>query len=413
MYNPRTSHRLAATIFVSQSLFTSSQIAVFTMLAIMATELSGTESASGLPSSTMTFAQAFMAYPAGIMMGRFGRRFGLSFGYGLGALGALLGVAAILQGAFQFLLLSALLMGMGRASADQSRFAAGELYPANRRARMMGIIVFAGTVGAVAGPQLVPPVNDFMQSIGLNRNIGAWMIACVFYTLAMLITFLLLRPDPMTIGRQIAGDEERAKNETLTQPARPVRELFSLPMVQLAVLAMLISQTVMVVLMTMTPLYMKHHHHGDATRSMVLSAHTLGMFGLSFMTGYLIDRFGRIATLIMGALTLVGAALLAPLSTNEYVLAIASFLLGLGWNFGYVAGSSLLADTLQGAEKVRAQGVNDTLVAFAAGLGNVAAGPLFQHGGYFAVSIAGLGLTVIFIALIYKLSRPQFKAKVA
>jgi MFS family permease len=167
----------------------------------------------------------------------------------------------------------------------------------------------------------------------------------------------------------------------------------------------------MVILMVMTPLYMDQHHHGRDAISMVISMHTLGMFGLSPLTGYLIDRFGRVAMLQVGAFTLIVAALLAPLSTNQFVLAVALFLLGLGWNFGYVSGASLLADALQGKERARVQGVNDSLVFFVAGLGSLGSGQLFASGGYGAVSIAGMFLTIALVGMIFWLSRPHMQAE--
>jgi MFS family permease len=169
----------------------------------------------------------------------------------------------------------------------------------------------------------------------------------------------------------------------------------------------------MVVLMVMTPLHMDHLSHGRDAISMVIAAHTLGMFGLSALTGYLIDRFGRIPMLLAGALILILSALLAPLSANQFVLAAALFLLGLGWNFGYVAGSSLLADSLQGAERARVQGVNDSLVFFVAGFGSLGAGPLFATGGFAAVSMAGLLITLLLIAMIYWLTRPRLETRAA
>jgi MFS family permease len=186
--------------------------------------------------------------------------------------------------------------------------------------------------------------------------------------------------------------------------------LLTLPKVQLAIAASLISQTVMVVLMVMTPLYMDHHNHSRDSISLVIAAHTLGMFGLSAVTGYLIDRFGRIPMLIAGSMILIASALIAPISTDQYVLVVALFLLGLGWNFGYVAGSSLLADALQGAERAQVQGINDTVVFLAAGFGSVAAGPLFASSGYGGVSIAGIVLTMVLVGMIFWWGRPQVEA---
>jgi MFS family permease len=413
MYNRAISNRLFYTLFLSQSLYSAAQIAVVTLLAIVSVRLGGTESVAGLSSSVTTFSQALAAFPVALVMGRFGRRLGLSLGYAVCALGGLVGIIAILQGIFPLLLVSAALMGLSRGAGDQSRFAAGEMFPEAERARMIGRLVFAGTVGAVAGPLLVSPSGYIMESLGLHRDIGPWVGMCILCGIAALVTFLLLRPDPMTIARTLSNETENSVKNVGNQLVRPLATLLMLPHVQLGVLAVLISQTVMVVLMVMTPLYMEHLHHTRDSISLVISMHTLGMYGLSPLTGYLIDRFGRVRMLLIGALLFIIAAILAPAYTDQFILAAALFLLGLGWNFGYVSGSSLLADALQGEERARVQGVNDSLVFLAAGVGSLAAGPLFARGGYAAVSSAGLILTFILIALILRLSRPHLQPEAA
>jgi MFS family permease len=413
MYNSATSKRLLYLLFITQSLFSASQIAVFTLLAIVATRLSGSESLSGMPSSALIFAQAFAALPMALVMGRFGRRLGLTLGYLLAALGGLAGVIAILYETFPLLVLSAALFGIGRGSGEQSRFVAGEMFPEAERARMIGRIVFAGTIGAVTGPALVGPSGRLLLGYGFNADLGPWLAAFVLCTLAALLTLFLLRPDPSQIAQIIDQDEADAHRDEPERLARPLRVLLGLPMVQLAILATLISQTVMVVLMVMTPLHMDHHHHSRDNISLVISAHTLGMFGLSALTGYLIDRLGRIPMLVAGGVVLIASALLAPVSTNEFILAAALFLLGLGWNFGFVAGTSLLADSLYGKERTRVQGLNDSLVFFVAGLGSLSAGPLFASGGYVAVSTAGVVLTCVMIALTFWLARPRLKVSAA
>lgn len=392
-------------------MFSAAQIGVITLTTIVAARLAGSESGAGVPSSVTTFAQAFTAFPMALLMGRFGWRLGLSTGYTLVVLGGVFGVLAILSGTFPLLLVSAALLGMGRASSEQSRYAAGEMFPEAERARMIGRIVFAGTIGAIGGPLLVAPSGRIMASLGLDPDIGPWAAAALLCGLAALITFLFLRPDPATVARSIAAAEHEARPkevEDTPQVVRPLSALLMVPRVQLAILAVLISQTVMVVLMTMTPLHMEHYQHSREEISMVIALHTLGMFGLSPLTGYLIDRFGRIPMLFAAALTLAAAALLAPVSTHEYVLAFALFLLGLGWNFGYVSGASLLADTLKGKERARVQGVNDALVFLAAGFGSLGAGPLFERGGYELVSLAGLTLPLALIGFVWWLNRPQF-----
>ncbi len=403
-----TSNRLLNILFIAQSMFSASQIAVVTLVTIVAVRLAGTETAAGMPSSIQTFSQALTALPIALLMGRFGRRIGLTLGYGLGALGGLVGLAALATSSFPLLLASAALLGVSRGSADQGRFAAGEMFPESERARMIGRLVFAGTIGAIVGPALVSPSGRLLGSLGQNADMGPWAAAFILNTLSALLIFFLLRPDPMTIAQSITAAETHESEVKL--PVRPLSELLLLPKVQLAISAALIVQTVMVILMVMTPLYMDHNHHGRDNISLVIAMHTLGMYGLSAVTGYMIDRFGRIPMLYAGALVIILSALLSPLSTNQYILAAALFLLGLGWNFGYVASSSLLADTLRGAERARVQGINDSLVFLAAGFGSLAAGPLFANGGYGAVSNAGIVLTVAFIGLVWRLGRPRVDA---
>jgi len=410
MYKRSTSNRLLYTLFITQSLYTAAQISVFTLITIVAVRLMGTESVAGLPSATLTFSQALVALPLALLMGRFGRRLGLTLGFVAGALGGALGIIAILNGQFLLLLVSAALIGIGRAGSDQSRFAAGEIFPEAERGRMIGRLVFAGTIGAVAGPGLVAPSGRLMESLGLHPDIGPWVATFIFSGLAALIAFFLLRPDPMVIAASLADAEARKPEYKPTDRARSVSVLARLPKVQLALVATLVSMTVMVVLMSMTPLHMHHLNHSRDTISLVIAMHTLGMFGLSPLTGYLIDRFGRMSMLLVGGLTLIAAILLAPVSSDQYILAAALFLLGLGWNFGYVSGSSLLADVLQGEERSRMQGINDTLVFLAAGLGNLGAGPLFASGGYVAVSAVALVLTLAMIGLILRYSRLQPEA---
>lgn len=433
MYDIRVSKRLNNTLFITQSLLSASNIAIFTILSIAAAQLAGTNAAAGSPSTTMTFTQSAMAYIFGLMMGRFGRRMGMTLAYGIGFFGSMVGIFAVYNHSFPLLLFSAACMGTARAGADMSRFVAGELFPEAQRARMIGRIVFAGTIGAILGPVLVTPSTQLASFLGVDTGsplllmnvisvenlmplmhldnpitTGPWVISTFMYGLATLITFFLLRPDPSLVALQYSIDTSSGKDKVgKSKPARTLGELLRLPQIQLAIIAMLISQTVMVTLMTITPLHMHESNHPNTAVSLVISAHTLGMFGLSALTGYLIDRYGRVQMMIIGALTLTASAIIAPLSTQMPYLVTGLFLLGLGWNFGYIAGSSLLADSLKGEERSRVQGFNDMLVAFAAGFGTLSSGFLFDFGGYLLVSIGGGILTIILMILIRQLASRQ------
>jgi MFS family permease len=409
-----TSIRLTMTIFGAQSFVSASQIAILTLLAIMAVDLSGRESLTGLPATMLTTGRALTALPIGYFMGRFGRRLGLGVSYGTMGIGALLGVLAIVQGWFWLLLISSAVIGAGRAGAEQSRFVAGDLFPEHERARWIGVVVFAGTLGSVLGPFLIVPGAMLAARFGIVEDAGPWLIALIFYALATLVTFVFLYPEPMAVARRISEHEKRKNDDPAVasdESVRPVRALLRLPDVQLAIASMLISQAVMVALMTITPLHMDHNSMGKESVSIVISAHTFGMFGLSWLTGYLIDRFGRIPMMVVAAITLIISAIIAPLSATMPFLISGLFLLGLGWNFGFIAGSSLLSDALRGEERARMQGVNDMLVAAAAAVGSLTTGMFYSLGGYVTVAGVGIVVTLLFAWLIWLLApQPTLKA---
>ncbi len=430
MYPLRTSHRLTLTIFITQSLMSASQIAILTLHSIAAGILGGGDSAAGMPTTVVTFSHSIMAYAFGIYMGRFGRRMGLSTAYTFGAIGGVLGTIAVLNGNFLLLLFSSACMGSARAGAQMSRFVVGEMFPADKRAQMIGRIVFAGTIGAIFGPALIEPgtrlagalaldlasgpaianadfarafmpVADFRQGL----TTGPWVMAFFIYGLSALISIIFLRPEPALVAQQYAF---QSKQQEQADTQHKLKDLLRLPNVQLAILSMLICQTVMSTLMTITPWHMHRADHGNTTVSLVISVHVLGMFGLSAVTGWLIDRYGRIPMMVVAALTLVAATIIAPLSTQLPYLLLGLFLLGLGWNFGYIAGSSMLADALSGSDRTRVAGFNDMLVAFCAGLGTLSSGFLYGLGGFLLVSIGGGLLALLLLALVRQLSGRQF-----
>jgi MFS family permease len=210
---------------------------------------------------------------------------------------------------------------------------------------------------------------------------------------------LFLRPDPRDIARGLAADRARAGH--VDGPARPLREIMRLPAAWLALAAMLVGQTVMVLLMTVTSLHMHHHDHGLGAVSLVIMAHTLGMFGFSILNGTLTDRIGRGAAIGSGALLLVAGSLIAPISASTPMLALSLFLIGLGWNLCYVAGSSLLSDLLAPSERARIQGANELIVNLASATSSLGSGVVLAFLGYTSLSFLGAGLALIPIALLW------------
>lgn len=387
--------RITGTLFTSQSLFAAAMIASFTLMPIISVELSGSESAAGVPNTINLLARAAFALPLGWLMDQIGRRLGLTIGFGLAVIGFLVAVYSLFVASFLLFCLGLGFVGAGRGAIDQERYVAAEIQPYEKRAKAIGFIVFAGTVGAIGGPLLVAPSSLFAESFGFPPETGPYLVGALACFIGLLLVFFLIKPDPLDLGKRFSQDSEIEEEEE-----RPLRQIFAQPMAQLAVAAMVISQLVMTLIMVITPLHMNYLHHTTAAISGVIMAHTLGMFGLSSVTGWLIDRYGRISIIIIGAFILIVSSLLTPISETLLMLTIALFLLGLGWNFCFIAGSSLLSDSLQSTERGRAQGASDTLVSLSSGVGSLATGAVFALGGIIAVSGAGLAFTLALFALI-------------
>jgi len=393
----RARRRITIGLFASQAAFGAGSVAAFTVMSMIAAQLGGPVLA-GLPGALGLLGRASAAYPMGWLMDRAGRRTALALGYVLGTAGAALASVAVIGGSLPGFLAGSVLFGMARGAADQSRFVAAEVHPPDRRGRVIGLIVFAGTVGAVGGPLLVGVTSDWASGWGINELTGPWLATVALMALATLVSFGLLRPDPREISRALGASGQNAAQTE--RPARPLRTVFAAAQVRLAVAAMVVGQAVMVMLMTMMPLHMYGIHETTQSISVVMTAHTLGMFGLSGLTGRLVDRIGRAPVIALGALQLVAASALAPFADGLAQIVPSMFLLGLGWNFTFVAGSSLLVDQLRLAERGRAQGVSEAAVAVAAGAGGIGSGPVFALGGVAWVGALGLAATLGLVSVL-------------
>lgn len=391
---PNVQRRIAATIFTAQSLFSAAFIASFTLMPIVAARLFGADSVAGVPSTIILLGRAAMAYPTGWIMDKYGRRPGLVLGYFLATVGMVLAAFSVMWGSFIGFCAGAALLGMGRAGSEQTRYTVAEVYKPQHRAKIIGFIVFAGTIGAVLGPQLVPFGSSVAERLGVDAQSGPYMLSAIMLALGLFVLWALLRPDPLHISRLIDAEEGTAQ-VALSQ--RPLSEIFAGNLVRLAVFSMVVGQLVMTVLMVITPLHMNHQNHSVTAISWVITSHTLGMFALSSVTGWLIDRAGRVTMILTGGLVLVLSAVVTPMVSSVFMLAFALFLLGLGWNFTFIAGSSLLADSLRPAEKGRAQGASEIFVALASGAGSLSTGVLFEMRGITAVSLLGITLSLLLV----------------
>jgi MFS family permease len=395
----RTARRITGTIFLTESLFSAAFLAAVTLLSINAAELGGGDQYAGIPSTLSLLGRAAIAVPIGILMDRAGRRPAMLLGYLFGALGFAVAGLAVGWSSFLVLCLGAGLAGVANGASQQARYIASEVWPDDNRARIIGLIVFAGTIGAIFGPLLVGPTGVLGQQWGISIYAGPYWFGAALTLLAALLIFVLLRPDPMELSRRREADrraEVSGSAEGGTLAARPLPTIFGLPLVQVAVASMVIGQLVMTLIMVITPVHMHHLDHTTGEISLVFTAHTLGMFGLATVTGWLIDRLGSLPMIAYGAVLLIVASVLTPIADSVPALALGLFVLGLGWNFCFVAGSALLSNQLHYDERGRVQGANELLIALASGSGSLLTGAIFAGGGMVRVGAVGLAITLIF-----------------
>jgi MFS family permease len=292
-----------------------------------------------------------------------------------------------------------LLLGAARATSDQSRYAAADVSPAPLRARAVSIIVFAGTIGAVLGPALTPLAGDWAAALGFDQLAGPWFANALIMAITLVFVFICLRPDPRDVARQMNAEIAETRSDTPLPSARTFRQVLVDPLVRAALIAMGLAQAVMVMVMNITPVHMTHFDHGLSDISFVISMHILGMYGLSVVTGWISDRWGRAPTIVIGSLMLIAGCFLAPTNPETLPLAASLFLLGLGWNFCFVAGSALLTDRLAVNEQPRMQGSADVVVGAASVIGSLSSGELIAGAGYGAANAIGIGVSVIVLVV--------------
>jgi MFS family permease len=392
----RAAKGITATLFATQSLGRAAFITIGIVSAIVGAELSSPVWA-GVPSALLSVGAAFGALAVGAATDRIGRRWGFALGLVVGVLGAGLAAGAVAASALALCLVGFVLMGVASAAIQLGRFAAAEVHAPESRGRAISNVVIGGTVGAVLGPLLVAPSGRWALQAGMNELAGPFLAALVILALAAVATIAGLRPDPRDLGREIA----KRYPETVAHhgPTRSISRILRSPPAFVAVSAMVFGQVVMVMLMAMTSLHMVNNQHALADISVVISAHALGMFAFSFFSGRLTDRWGRGPVILSGAGILVLASLLAPLSAGVVPLSIALFLLGLGWNLCYVAGSTLLSDQLSPAERAKTQGTNDMLIGLATAAASLGSGLLFAATGYIGIAVLSGVASLVLLTL--------------
>ena len=384
--------RAQRTLVAGVALGSTGYIAAVTVATLVAKDLLGSEALAGAPGATVVLGSALGALLLSSLMARRGRRPGHATGYGIGVAGALLAGSAVLARSFPLLLVGTVLIGFGNSSTQLARYTAADMVPTHRRASAIGTIVWGSTIGSVVGPALVPVAGGLAPLVGLPTLAGPYLIPIAFVSLAAILSFAFLRPDPYELA------DRASLAETVTGVDRqPVREVLRRPGVAVALVALIVGQFVMTLIMTMTPLHMTEHGQGLVLVGVVLSAHTLGMFALSPVSGRLTDRFGPVRTIFGGTGVLAASAIIAALAPMDggTVLLVGMFLLGFGWNLGFVAGSTMLSEHLEIHERTRIQGLADGLIWSSAAAAALGSGLVVAWVGYTALGILGAAAVII------------------
>ncbi len=401
--------RARLSLIAGVALGSTGHIAAVTVATIVAQDLLGSATLAGAPGATVVLGSAIGSVLLSSLMTRRGRRFGLVTGYSVGVVGALIATAAVILRSFPLLLVGTVLIGFGNSSNQLSRYTAADLVPAARRASAIGLVVWGATVGSVVGPAMVPVAGAMARSVGLPPLAGPYLVPVFFVGIAAILSFTLLRPDPYTIADTTAPGPGRARISGSATEA--LWSMVRRPGVMAAIVALVIGQFVMTLIMTMTPLHMTQHGHDLTAVGVILSAHTLGMFALSPLSGKFTERVGAVRAIFVGTGVLAVSAVMAAIAppAGGLLLLPALFLLGLGWNIGFVAGSALLSEHLAVHERTRVQGFADAVIWSAAAAASLGSGVIMAGAGYTALGILGLGLVMIPILTLranrYALSR--------
>ena len=377
--------------------------ATLSMGAILAGRISGSDALSGMAATMATLGAALAAVPLAALASRTGRSISLASGASVAALGGVVVIIAIVADSFALLLLGLMMVGVGTAVNLQSRFAATDLAAPKTRGRDLSLVVWATTVGAVTGPNLLTPGESLGSWLGLPELAGPFVFTVVAQVLAAVVYLVGLRPDPLKVAKAAASAHAVAG----TPPA--LADVVDRPIVQrAAMLAIALSHATMVSVMAMTPVHLVNHGASLAIVGFTISLHIAGMYALSPVFGILADRVGRIPTILLGqAVFGIGLAFTGFGSENELAVVMGLVLLGLGWSASTVAGSTLLSESTSLARRAKVQGVSDLLMSGSGATGAALAGVVLSFFGYGGLSYVAVAFVLVVTVRIVFLARAE------
>ena len=381
----------------------------YSAAAVLGEEITGNETLGALAAACLTIGAAISTLPLAKIMTARGRRPGIVAGYTTAALGALLAMTAAITEVYIFLPLGILGVGVGNGANLAARFAAADLAPEENKASAIGNLVWASTIGSVLGPSIgLGPAKKLGNFLGTPELAGPYIISGLLFLFAALTIRKWLRPDPLVVAGGIGSGEEKQ-----TSIRKAFKILFTSKVGRLSVGSMVAGHVVMVGVMTMTPLHLKDGGHQLEIVGFVISLHIIGMYAFSPLVGVLTGKIGAKAVIGFGGLLLVAGSELASHAEPEDSLGVfmGLFLIGLGWSFGLVASSALIAGEFDGPEKVRIQGLADLSMTASGGLAGLGSGLVVTVTDYQTLShysgILGLYPTITVLLFFFTEKKRQ------
>lgn len=354
--------------------------------------ITGDETLAGLPTAAVTLGAAALAVPLASFATRSGRRPALALGMTIALVGVVLIVVGTAVASLPLLLVAFALIGAGQAANLQSRFAATDLATDRTRGRDLSTVVWATTIGAVLGPNLVGPGEALGGALGMPPLTGPYVFTAAAQLLAVAVYLVALRPDPLISARTPAGSG--AEREGVPARDRPRTAAF-------AILAIAASHGVMVAVMAMTPIHLLHHGAELSIVGLTISLHIAGMYGLSPVFGILADRLGRVATILLGQGLLATALVIGAVgAASAAAVTVSLVLLGLGWSAVTVAGSALLTEASSPARRTARQGRSDAVMNVVGAAGAIAAGGVLGLVGYGGLAASALVVVAVAVAVM-------------
>ncbi len=390
--------RTLTIVILAQILGGAGLVAGITVGALIAKDMLGTDSLAGLPIALFTLGSAGAAMLIGRVSQAHSRRLGLAAGFIAGGIGAIGVIAATMLQSIVLLFISLLIYGSGTATNLQARYAGTDLANVKQRGTAVSLAMVATTFGAVAGPNLVDVMGKFAESVGVPALAGPFMLAAAAYILAGLVPLIFLRPDPLVISKALAAQPETGKHANATKK-KADKGTVNKQGIMLGAAVMVISQIVMVAIMTMTPVHMGEYGHSMGQIGMVIGIHIAAMYFPSLVTGMLVDKLGRMAMALASGAVLLASGLVAAFAPGEslVLITVALALLGLGWNLGLISGTALIVDSTDLSTRAKTQGSVDVFIALAGAAGGALSGIIVAAGSFTVLSLLGgiLALTLI------------------